>query len=51
MLLKNIDVSDGLVNGAFGTIVNMVGNSQDSEDNDGYFPTSIYVAFDDPKGG
>ena len=51
MLLKNIDVSDGLVNGAFGTIVNMVGNSQEGEDNENYFPTSIHVAFDDPKVG
>ncbi len=51
MLLKSIDVSDGLVNGAFGTIVKMVGNSQETEDTDDYFPTSIHVAFDDPKVG
>ncbi len=41
--LKNIDVSDGLVNFAFGTIVN--------EDNDDYFPTSIHEAVDDTKVG
>ena len=49
MLLKNIDVSDGLVNGAFGTVAKMVDANQDSEVNDKNFPTSIHVAFDDPK--
>ncbi len=51
MLVKNIDVSDGLVNGAFGTIVNMVGNCPDSEGDNDYLPISIHVAFDDPKVG
>ena len=45
MLLKNIDVSDGLVNGAFGT-VNKVCFDSDQD-----FPSKIYVTFDNEKAG
>lgn len=45
MLIKNIDVSDGLVNGVFGTVckVTFDGNNK--------FPRTTYVHFDDPKIG
>ncbi|XP_037395199.1 uncharacterized protein LOC108432566 [Pygocentrus nattereri] len=45
MLLKNIDVSDGLVNGAFGTVNEVCFN------NDLDFPSKIYVTFDNEKAG
>lgn len=45
ILQKNIDVSDGLVNGAFGTVVHITASSDDS------FPSAIHVLFDDPKVG
>ena len=43
MLTKNLDVSDGLVNGAFGTVVH-IGEEQD-------FPSAIHVKFDCPNVG
>lgn len=39
------------VNGAFGTIAKIVHAKQGNEDHDENFPTSIHVAFDDPKVG
>uniref|UniRef100_A0ABM0MHP0 ATP-dependent DNA helicase n=1 Tax=Saccoglossus kowalevskii TaxID=10224 RepID=A0ABM0MHP0_SACKO len=45
MLIKNIDVSDGLVNGVFGKISHIT-----SEDNES-FPSCIYVVFDNVKVG
>ncbi|KAL6455400.1 hypothetical protein MHYP_G00361440 [Metynnis hypsauchen] len=45
MLLKNIDVSDGLVNGAFGTV------NEVCFDSDQDFPLKIYVTFDSEKTG
>lgn len=51
MLLKNIDVSDGLVNLAFGSIGNIVGISQQTQDNNDHLPTSIHVVFDYAKVG
>ncbi|XP_076872152.1 uncharacterized protein LOC143522233 [Brachyhypopomus gauderio] len=45
MLLKNIDVSDGLVNGAFGTVNAIHFNA--GED----FPSKIYVTFDNERAG
>ncbi|XP_076872151.1 uncharacterized protein LOC143522232 [Brachyhypopomus gauderio] len=45
MLLKNIDVSDGLVNGAFGTVNAIHVNA--GED----FPSKIYVTFDNERAG
>ncbi|XP_048834537.1 uncharacterized protein LOC125709770 [Brienomyrus brachyistius] len=45
MLLKNIDVSDGLVNGAFGTV------SDVCFDTDEDFPSEIYVTFDNEAAG
>ncbi|XP_062327719.1 uncharacterized protein LOC134028267 [Osmerus eperlanus] len=45
MLTKNIDVLDGLVNGAFGTVIQIM------FDTDKYFPSEIHVEFDDSKIG
>ena len=45
MLTKNIDVLDGLVNGAVGTVFQIV------FDTDKYFPSVIHVEFDDDKIG
>ncbi|XP_072564692.1 uncharacterized protein, partial [Paramormyrops kingsleyae] len=45
MLLKNIDVSDGLVNGAFGTV------SDICFDTDEDFPSEIYITFDNEAAG
>ncbi|XP_048020488.1 ATP-dependent DNA helicase PIF1-like isoform X1 [Megalobrama amblycephala] len=50
MLKKNIDVSDGLVNGAFGTVVH-ISRSQKQPDEDDDFPSAIHVEFDDPNVG
>ncbi|XP_026112280.1 LOW QUALITY PROTEIN: uncharacterized protein LOC113091073, partial [Carassius auratus] len=47
MLKKNIEVADGLVNGAFGTVVHI----SESENNDNDFPSAIHVEFDDPNVG
>ncbi|XP_039509525.1 uncharacterized protein LOC120464209 [Pimephales promelas] len=47
MLKKNIDVADGLVNGAFATVV-LVGESQNKDDD---FPSAIHVEFDNPNVG
>ncbi|XP_062409039.1 uncharacterized protein LOC134100005 [Sardina pilchardus] len=46
MLKKNIDVSDGLVNGACGTVVEII-QSQKEDD----IPTAIHVEFEDPNVG
>ena len=45
MLTKNIDVSDGLVNGAFGIVVQII------YDTDKDFPSLIHAEFDDSKIG
>ncbi|XP_072565389.1 uncharacterized protein [Paramormyrops kingsleyae] len=45
ILLKNIDVSDGLVNGAFGTV------SDICFDTDEDFPSEIYITFDNEAAG
>ncbi|XP_067257297.1 uncharacterized protein [Chanodichthys erythropterus] len=45
MLLKNINVSDGLVNGIFGTI------KEFCYDDDEMFPSKIYIEFDDEHVG
>ena len=45
MLCKNVDVEDGLVNGACGTVTHM------DFGNDKTFPLKIYVKFDDDKIG
>lgn len=45
MLLKNVDVSDGLVNGAVGTV------NEIFFENDCDFPSHIYVTFDNEKVG
>ncbi|XP_073694460.1 uncharacterized protein [Garra rufa] len=52
-LKKNVDVSDGLVNGAFGTVVHISKKQDDDEDDDDddYFPSAIHVEFDDPNVG
>lgn len=42
-----IDVTDGLVNGAFGTVVHIT-KSQNSDDE---FPSAIHVEFDNPNVG
>ncbi|XP_026120183.1 LOW QUALITY PROTEIN: uncharacterized protein LOC113099530, partial [Carassius auratus] len=47
MLKKNIEVADGLVNGAFGTVVHI----SESQNNDNDFPSAIHVEFDDPNVG
>ncbi|XP_050957725.1 LOW QUALITY PROTEIN: uncharacterized protein LOC127158760, partial [Labeo rohita] len=41
MLCKNVDVMDGLVNGACGTVTNIVYSNNDK------FPETVYVKFDD----
>ncbi|XP_048046234.1 LOW QUALITY PROTEIN: uncharacterized protein LOC125268187 [Megalobrama amblycephala] len=46
MLKKNLDVADGLVNGAFGTVVH-ISKSQQNDD----FPLAIHVEFDNPNVG
>ncbi|XP_076120789.1 uncharacterized protein LOC143101377 [Alosa pseudoharengus] len=46
MLKKNIDVSDGLVNGACGIVVEIV-KGQDEDD----IPAAIHVEFEDPNVG
>ena len=46
MLRKNIDVSDGLVNGACGTVVEII---RGKDDND--IPAAVHVDFDDPNVG
>ncbi|XP_056093733.1 uncharacterized protein LOC130072579 [Rhinichthys klamathensis goyatoka] len=52
MLKKNINVSDGLVNGAFGTVVHISrSQKQDDDDYDDDFPSAIHVEFDDPNVG
>ncbi|XP_056598318.1 uncharacterized protein LOC130416992 [Triplophysa dalaica] len=45
MLLKNINVSDGLVNGVFGTI------KEFCYDDDETFPAKMYIDFDDERIG
>ncbi|KAK0151767.1 ATP-dependent DNA helicase PIF1 [Merluccius polli] len=44
MLKKNIDVSDGLVNGACGTVVEIIRGKEDDD-----IPATIHVDFDDPN--
>ncbi|KAK0145467.1 ATP-dependent DNA helicase PIF1 [Merluccius polli] len=44
MLKKNIDVSDGLVNGACGTVVEIIRGKEDDD-----IPAAIHVDFDDPN--
>lgn len=46
MLKKNIDIADGLVNGAFGPVVH-ISESQNDDD----FPLAIHVEFDNPNVG
>ncbi|XP_072239813.1 uncharacterized protein [Leuresthes tenuis] len=46
MLKKNIDVSDGLVNGVCGTVVEII-NGEDEDD----IPIAIHVEFEDPNVG
>ncbi|XP_041957559.1 uncharacterized protein LOC121715728 [Alosa sapidissima] len=46
MLKKNIDVSDGLVNGACGTVVEIIQSQQDDD-----MPAAIHVEFEDPNVG
>nr|XP_055041698.1 LOW QUALITY PROTEIN: uncharacterized protein LOC129429201 [Misgurnus anguillicaudatus] len=47
MLKKNIDVADGLVNGAFGTVVHISESQKKGEDNED-LPSAIHVEFDNP---
>nr|XP_055075157.1 uncharacterized protein LOC129454640 [Misgurnus anguillicaudatus] len=51
MLKKNVDVSDGLVNGAFGTVVHVSVSQKLNDDNDNDFPSAIHIEFDDPNVG
>uniref|UniRef100_A0A9J8BCB5 ATP-dependent DNA helicase n=1 Tax=Cyprinus carpio carpio TaxID=630221 RepID=A0A9J8BCB5_CYPCA len=54
MLKKNVDVSDGLVNGAFGTVVHISRKQRpndDDDDDDDDFPSAIHVEFDNPNVG
>ncbi|XP_026099002.1 uncharacterized protein LOC113070058 [Carassius auratus] len=52
MLRKNVDVSDGLVNGACGTVVHISRKQRrDDDDDDDDFPSAIHVEFDDPNVG
>nr|XP_021334689.1 uncharacterized protein LOC110440049 [Danio rerio]XP_021334690.1 uncharacterized protein LOC110440049 [Danio rerio] len=46
MLLKNINVSDGLVNGVFGTIKDFCYKDENES-----FPSKIYIEFDDERVG
>ncbi|XP_041961680.1 uncharacterized protein LOC121719960 [Alosa sapidissima] len=46
MLKKNIDVSDGLVNGACGTVVEIIHSQQEDD-----IPAAIHVEFEDPNVG
>ncbi len=50
MLKKNIAVSDGLVNGAFGTVVH-ISKKQKCDDDEDDFPLAIHVEFDNPNVG
>ncbi|XP_073681626.1 uncharacterized protein [Garra rufa] len=45
MLCKNVDVMDGLVNGACGTVTDIVYSNNDK------FPETVYVKFDDNQVG
>ncbi|XP_042269742.1 uncharacterized protein LOC121898666 isoform X1 [Thunnus maccoyii] len=45
MLCKNVDVTDGLVNGVCGTVTHIVGADK------GKFPLKVYVKFDDEHVG
>ncbi|XP_006820870.1 uncharacterized protein LOC100373785 [Saccoglossus kowalevskii] len=45
MLIKNVDVSDGLVNGVFGTVAHICLTPGEN------FPSGIYVVFDNEKIG
>ena len=45
-MLKNIDVSDRLVNGACGTVVEIIRGKEDDD-----IPAAIHVDFDDPNVG
>ncbi|XP_026114512.1 uncharacterized protein LOC113092934 isoform X2 [Carassius auratus] len=51
MLRKNVDVSDGLVNGACGTVVHISRKQRRDDDEDDDFPSAIHVEFDDPNVG
>lgn len=46
MLKKNIDVSDGLVNGACGTVVEIIKGKEEGD-----LPAAIHVEFEDPNVG
>ncbi|XP_063049297.1 uncharacterized protein LOC134443443 [Engraulis encrasicolus] len=46
LLLKNLNVQDGLTNGAAGVIVNIIDGDDDND-----LPKAIYVEFDDPNVG
>lgn len=46
MLCKNVDISDGLVNGVCGTVTDIAYTPSSSA-----FPKTIYVLFDDPQIG
>ncbi|KAI4872883.1 hypothetical protein NFI96_009167 [Prochilodus magdalenae] len=45
MLVKNIDVADGLVNGAFGSVTEICFDADDD------FPSKIYVTFENERTG
>ncbi|XP_078596399.1 uncharacterized protein LOC144873191 isoform X1 [Branchiostoma floridae x Branchiostoma japonicum] len=46
MLCRNVNVEDGLVNGAFGTVTGVTGGQQDASDG-----ATVFVKFDNPKAG
>ncbi|XP_078582369.1 uncharacterized protein LOC144865469 isoform X1 [Branchiostoma floridae x Branchiostoma japonicum] len=46
MLCRNVNVEDGLVNGAFGTVTGVTGGQQDGSDG-----ATVFVKFDNPKAG